>query len=237
MKGNSTMSQKSLIVLVSLLAVMTTGVICTSADENTDVQKSESLPRVLLIGDSISGGYQKTVRKLLEGKAIVVKNEGNAQHTRTGLQKIDQWIGDQQWDVIHFNWGLWDLAYRNPKSKNFGHLDKVDGTITTPLPEYEKNLRELVARMKKTGAKLIWASTTPVPDGEPGRILGDDVKYNAAAAKIMLENGVAIDDLHSLVLPQLEKLQGHQNVHFNGTGYGVLARQVADSILAALKSK
>ena len=36
---------------------------------------NESLPRILLIGDSISGGYQKQVKHALEGKAVVVKNE------------------------------------------------------------------------------------------------------------------------------------------------------------------
>ena len=131
---------------------------------------------MLLIGDSIGGGYQQGVKKRLVGKAVVVKQEGNAQHTGTGLEKLDKWLGEGKWDVIHFNWGLWDEAYRHPESKNFGHLDKVGGRLTTSLPDYEKNLRALVARLKKTGATLVWASTTPVPDGEPGRIKGDEVK-------------------------------------------------------------
>jgi lysophospholipase L1-like esterase len=213
------------------------GFATVSAAEKAAAQQSVSLPRVLLIGDSIRGGYGKGVEKLLAGKAVVVLNEGNAQHTGTGLEKLDGWLGDGKWDVIHFNWGLWDVAYRNPESKNFGHLDKVGGKITTPLPEYEKNLRALVARMKKTGATLVWASTTPVPDGEPGRIKGDEVRYNAVAAKIMAENGVAIDDLHAAVLPQLAKLQNPQNVHFAASGNTLLAKQVADSILAALAGR
>jgi alpha-L-fucosidase len=186
---------------------------------------------VLLIGDSICGGYQQGVKKLLTGKAEVVKQEGNAQHTGTGLEKLDQWLGDGQWNVIHFNWGLWDLAYRNPKSENFGHLDKVDGKLTTSLPDYEKNLRTLVARLKKTGATLIWASTTPVPDGEPGRIKGDEVKYNAVAAKIMAENGIAIDDLHAEVIRQGRPKTN--NVHDTGD----LSPKAAGSIVAALADR
>jgi lysophospholipase L1-like esterase len=228
------MNKKRLSDAICLLAALITSISGASAAEKTNAEPSKPLPRVLLIGDSIRGGYGKAVEKLLAGKAEVVVNAGNAQHTGTGLEKLDGWLGDGKWDVIHFNWGLWDVAYRNPESKNFGHLDKVGGKITTPLPEYEKNLRALVARLKKTGATLVWASTTPVPDGEPGRIKGDEVRYNAVAAKIMAENGVAIDDLYAMAMPQLAKIQNPQNVHFAASGCDLLARQVADSILAAL---
>lgn len=213
-----------------LAAAVMSGAVAAPVEKVHPDQK-KPLPRVLLIGDSISGGYQKGVKKMLEGKAIVVKNAGNAQHTGTGLEKIDAWLGDSKWDLIHFNWGLWDVAHRNPKSTNFGHLDKVDGKITTPLPQYEKNLRTLVARLKKTGATLVWASTTPVPDGEPGRIKGDEVQYNAVAAKIMKENGIVIDDLHAEVL-RLGRPKTN-NVHDTGN----LSGKVAESIIAALASR
>lgn len=211
-----------LILLILAVALLGTGGVPAAEDS--------PLPRVLLIGDSICGGYQKGVKKQLAGQAEVVKNAGNAQHTRNGLEKIDAWIGDGKWDVIHFNWGLWDIAHRNPKSKNFGRLDKVDGTLTTPLPEFEKNLRALVARLRKTDATLIWASITPVPDGEPGRIKGDEIKYNAVAAKIMQDNGIAINDLHAEVL-RLGRPK-RPDVHDTGN----LSGKVTESILAALAS-
>ena len=118
-----------------------------------------SLPKVLIIGDSISLGFTPHVVQQLDGKAVVEHHKGNAQHTGTGLQKIDQWLGKTKWDVIHFNWGLWDLCYRHPKSKVQGNRDKANGTITTTLEQYEKNLEELISRLKKTEAKLIWAHT------------------------------------------------------------------------------
>jgi alpha-L-fucosidase len=212
-------------IALCLTSFVATGT--ASAEDSSGVQ----LPRVLLIGDSICGGYQRGVKKLLAGKALVVKNKGNAQHTRTGLDKLDEWLGDGKWDVIHFNWGLWDVAYRNPKSQNFGHLDKVDGKLTTSLSDYEKNLRKLVAGLKATGAALIWASTTPVPEGEPGRIKGDEVRYNAVAAKIMVENGIIIDDLHAEVIRQGRPKTN--NVHDTGD----LSGKVAESIVAALAGR
>lgn len=86
------------------------------------------LPRVLLIGDSICGGYEKHVRQLLEGRAEVVKNESNAEYTGKGLKHIDEWIGDGTWDVIHFNWGLWDMyGWRYPDTAV--HPAAIAGTI------------------------------------------------------------------------------------------------------------
>ncbi|MCK4294053.1 MAG: alpha-L-fucosidase [Planctomycetes bacterium] len=225
------MNRKELSGVLCLLAAILMGGSIVSAAEKVNTEQSKPLPRVLLIGDSICGGYQQGVKKLLAGKSVVVKQQGNGEHTWTGLKKLDEWLGDGKWDVIHFNWGLWDVAYRNPKSKNFGHLDKVDGKLTTSPSDYEKNLRTLVARLKKTGATLVWASTTPVPDGEPGRIKGDEVKYNAVAAKIMAANGIAVDDLHAEVIRQ-GRPKGN-NVHDTGD----LSRKVADSIVAALASR
>jgi len=194
------------------------------------------LPRVLLIGDSISIGYTKPVQELLRTEARVERIRGNAQHTGTGLQKLDAWLGDRPWDVIHFNWGLWDLCYRNPESKTQGHRDKVHGKITYTLPEYEKNLRELVRRLKATKAKLIWAATTPVPEGEAGRIQGDAAKYNEAAARIMQDNDIPINDLHAHMLPRMKEFQTKpDNVHFTAEGSRFLAEKVADSIREALK--
>jgi hypothetical protein len=108
-------------------------------------KETHELPKVLIIGDSISGGYTPRVADLLKGKALIKHNPGNAQHTGTGIEKLDDWLGTTDWDVIHFNWGLWDLCYRHPESKVQGRRDKVRGTVTTPIDVYEKNLDQLVS--------------------------------------------------------------------------------------------
>lgn len=129
------------------------------------------------------------------------------------------------WDVIHFNWGVWDATYREPNSKFY------KGRNTTSVEDYEKNLRNLVARLKQTGATLIWASTTPVWKGEPGKPNGDVDAFNAVAAKVMKENGVIIDDLNSQV-PKDGTPVNH-NVH----AVGNLAPHVTRTILAAIASR
>lgn len=191
------------------------------------VTDTPGLPHVLLIGDSISIGYTVAVQKLLEGKANVHRIPTNGGPTINGLTNLKQWIGNDKWDVIHFNWGLHDLK------------GMPDGNRQVGPEDYEKNLRELVKQLKATGAKLIWCSTTPVPEGKlsPARKNDDVVAYNAIARRVMDENGVAIDDLYAFALPQLGDIQQPQNVHFKPAGSAVLAKQVARSIEAALPAK
>jgi acyl-CoA thioesterase-1 len=76
-----------------------------------------------------------------------------------------------------------------------------------------------------------------VPPGAGGRVVGDAVKYNAIAARIMDEAGIAIDDLYAVAKPQLAEIQLPANVHFSPEGSRELARAVAQSIETALGKK
>lgn len=192
------------------------------------------LPRVLLIGDSISIGYTLDVRAKLKGKANVHRIPVNGGPTTTGLANLKTWLGNEKWDVIHFNWGLHDLKYMGADNKNLADPKAAGSRQQVPVDQYEQNLRELVKQMKATGATLIWCSTTPVPEGADGRVPGDEVKYNQAAARVMKENQVAIDDLCAHARPELKRIQRPANVHFSDEGSEFLARKVAASIEAVL---
>jgi lysophospholipase L1-like esterase len=192
------------------------------------------LPRVLIIGDSISIGYQVPLREALAGKANVHRPATNCGPTTRGVDQIEQWLGDGKWDVIHFNFGLHDVRHFDDAAQP---TDADKGHRQVSNDDYEKNLDKLVSRMKKTGAKLIFAMTTPVPDGSPGRIKGDEITYNEIARRVMQRHGVVIDDLYSFALPRLAEIQLPQNVHFKPEGSKALADQVAKSILKALENK
>lgn len=186
------------------------------------------LPRVLLIGDSISIGYTLSVRAALKGKANVHRPPGNCSSTGYSLTKIDEWLGTGKWDVIHFNFGLHDAKL------------PPEGVRHAAPADYEKNLRQLVQRMKATGAKLIWATTTPVPMGgnlAPNRRFGDIATYNAIAARVMAENGVAINDLNAAIAPHVAKFGRPNDVHFNDEGSALLAAQVVRSVAASLPAR
>ncbi len=194
-------------------------------------QDEETKPNVLIIGDSISIGYTSEVARLLKEVANVQRPKANCGDTNSGLKNLDQWLGDTKWDVIHFNWGLHDLCYRHPESQVQGRRDKVKGTQSVSLTQYEENLETLVQRLKKTNAKLIWAATTRVPDGEAGRFVGDDSKYNEVARRIMEKHGIPIDDLYAASSRLDASLAvGPGDVHFKKEGYAKLAEQVAESI-------
>ena len=206
-------------------------------------QPDPKLPNVLILGDSISIGYTLFVREILSGKANVYRplrksGPDNCGDTTMGKANIDKWLGEKKWDVIHFNWGLWDLCYRHPKSKEKGKRDKVNGALSTKPEDYERNLETLVARLKKTGAKLIWAHTTLVPEGEVGRFVGDDVKYNEIARRVMERNGVPINDLYTLTKGfPADHFVGPGDVHFTPAASAKLAEKVAEEIRKQLGSR
>lgn len=196
------------------------------------IEDDPALPRVLIIGDSISMGYTLPTRKLLDGRANLHRPPTNCGPTTKGLEELDAWLGEGKWDVIHFNWGLHDLKYMNEK----GQLVHVDqGKQQVPIEQYEKNLDKLVQRLKKTGATLIWRNTTPVPEGTKGRIAGDAAKYNATAARVMAAHQVQIHDLWSFAKEHEKQIQQPRNVHYTKEGSEKLAEQVAKVIQAALE--
>ena len=201
------------------------------APSRMQVEETPGLPRVLLIGDSISMGYTPPVRDLMKGKANVVHPAENCSSTVVGVKRLDAWLGDKKWDVIHFNFGLHDLKYIVDEKGTMGTVE--NGKQWVPLEEYEKNLRQIVERLKKTGAKLIWCSTTPVPEGAAGRVPGDEVKYNQVAAKVMTEAGIEIDDLYA-VAAKAKDIQQPKNVHFTGEGYKQLAAVVVAKVEKAM---
>jgi len=200
------------------------------------------LPNVLIIGDSISMGYTLLVRRQLQGVANVyhpmyekgakIGQPVNCGPTGRGITNLDAWVGTTSWQVIVFNFGLHDLEWHDAAGK---YVPPGQGKQNSPPDLYEKNLLQIVARLQKTKAKLIWATTTPVPANSMARAQGDEIVYNRIASKIMRDNHIAIDDLCAVVTPNLPKLQHSPgNVHFNEEGYAVLASSVVISVKAAL---
>ena len=200
------------------------------------IEDVPGLPRVLIIGDSISIGYTLDVRELLKGKANVHRIPTNGGPTTNGLKNIQAWLGDSKWDVIHFNWGLHDLKYIQDDPSKRADPKAPGSHPQVALVDYEKNLAELVKTMQATGAKLIWCNTTHVPAGSDGRVEGDELKYNEAAARVMTAAGIPTNDLraHALAKPEA---QLPANVHYSPEGSRYLAEKVAAVITEHLPKK
>jgi hypothetical protein len=187
-------------------------------------------PNILIIGDSISVGYTPYVAKFLRGKARVYHNPKNAEHTSTGIENIVSWLKKEQWEIVQFNWGLWDICYRNLGKKHPDNKDKTNGIITTNKNDYAANLDSIVSMIKKnTKAKLIFVTTTHVPEENDGRYPKDVVLYNDTAKIIMNNNGVLVNDLHEYSVNLHEKFaRGKGDVHYTSEGYKKLGESVSN---------
>ncbi len=188
------------------------------------VVKDASLPRVLLIGDSIASGYLEPVRKALEGKAnidawITPISQGDKRLPAI----VEDILKQHEYAVVHFNLGLhgWQK-----------------GRI--PEGQFEPLTHAFVQGIKKGApkAKLIWATITPVTvKGEPEK-LNPEIQptidaHNAMALKVMKEEGVAINDLGGLMMQHLPLAAGDM-FHWKKEGMVFIMNAVAETLTKAL---
>ncbi len=110
---------------------------------------------------------------------------------------------------------------------NFGIHDRK-----TPPDVYEQRLQEIVQRLQATGAKLIWASSTPLPAKSQYDSDAAIVERNQIAARVMSRHNIPVNDLYTHVQPRLAEFQNPNDCHFSGSGYDYLGRKVAEAILA-----
>ena len=198
-------------------------------------------PRVLILGDSISIGYTPFVRKELASVAQVFRptrngRQENCAGTDYGIENIDRWLRLQggNFDLIHVNFGLHDL--KHVKADTGKNSNNPNDPLQSSPEEYENQLREIVAKLKKTKAKLILCTTTPVPEGcKPLRATTAPGVYNAIMKKIAAENELEVNDLFEFANPQLGTIQKPANVHFSRNGSQVLAAKVIEAIRKGLK--
>lgn len=203
------------------------------------VENDPSLPNVFIYGDSISIAYTPTVRSELAGEVNVYRLHVNGGDSSSIIQKVDtlrRTMKDHwgfEWDVIQFNVGLHDLKYVEGNK-----LDKAKGEQVTSMVEYEANLRNAIGYFVRIApdAKLIFATTTPVPKGEPGRHVIDAGRYNRVALRVLKDYPeIEVNDLYAFTLPnQPEWWTKPGNVHFNEVGYTAQGKEVARYVRAAL---
>ncbi|WP_372845629.1 SGNH/GDSL hydrolase family protein [Pontiella sp.] len=211
------------------------------------VKNNPALPNVLIYGDSISIHYTERVREKLNGQANVYRLYCNGGDSSSFIAKmttmhdamregnLDEPWGFH-WDIIQFNVGLHDLKYLAGRK-----LDKQNGKQVSSIDGYKKNLGEIVAYLEQLvpDAKLIFATTTPVPPEEPGRVFGDSAKFNAAAREVLAGHPeITINDLYTFTKSHHSDWWiAPDNVHYNKTGSNAQGDEVARVILSVLAGK
>ena len=192
-----------------------------------------NLPLIVLIGDSIRMGYQDHVTSQLAGRAEVWSPEENGGDSRNVLAHLDDWVFSRQPGLVHVNCGLHDLK------RAFGAESAV------PLAEYERNVRQILQRLRRElDGAVVWATTTPVDETwhhqHKGfdRLEADVAAYNAAACAVAVALGVPIDDLFAVVEREGKaRLLTQDGVHFTEAGSQLLGRVVAECIWGHLSAR
>jgi hypothetical protein len=160
---------------------------------------AKTLPRVLIIGDSVYRQPHGTIAKELSGKIELSRPEIKSDellNSTTALAHLDELLDKGKWDLVIFNVGIGDLIHRAPGMKSFRLMPIEQGGVRNTSPtDYEANLNELAKRLKATRAKLVWASTTPLTT-KLFLIPGSEIEANAIAAKVMASHRIPVLDLH-----------------------------------------
>ena len=178
------------------------------------------MKKVLLLGDSIRLGYQQFVKEGLKDIAEVVGSEDNGRFSKYTYWGVNLWIKEFGTpDIVHWNNGLWDLHHESPMIE-----------ALTSIDEYLSNLKGIINELNRTGAKIIFATTTPVPLDAVGRSNAEIDKYNAAAIEIMLDNKIEVNDLNSHIKEDLASNISEDGLHLSDKGFKLCADEVISKI-------
>lgn len=184
-------------------------------------------PRVLLMGDSILGGYRTAaIRELGERAYVDCWINPYCQGSYRLSEMVAEVLEQGPYDVIFFNMGLhgWQK-----------------GRI--PDGQFEPLTKKLVEafRAKAPKASLIWANSTPVTvKGKPEELEPEInpviLDHNAMAAKVMAEEKVPVVDFYSILAPKLALARG-DSFHWKGEAYESIAKAAADAIVRELRAR
>ena len=181
------------------------------------------MKRVVLLGDSIRlMGYGNLVPGLLGEGYDVWQPEQNGMYAQNVLRQLFDNAGRiREADVVHFNAGLWDTC------DLFG-----DGPFT-PKEFYAAQILRIAGQLQQKGKAVAFAATTPVRPENPhnrNEVIAD---YNAAVIPALLERGVLINDLYSLLLPDLYGNIADDLIHLSEKGAKAAAESTAETIRSA----
>ena len=179
---------------------------------------SKSLPRVFIVGDSISGQYRDFVQNALEGRMNVSYWSSSYCVTSPSYLKfLAIYLDEAKYDVIHFNNGLHSLG--------------------TPTGDYARELEKALRliRRKQPHAKIIWATSTPLNGRAPVRAK-KVLELNAAAADVVARvGGIETDDLFALLDPLDREANWADEYHHKVETREMTAKKVAEAILAEIE--
>lgn len=189
-----------------------------------------TLPKVLLLGDSIRMSYQALVAEAMRDRAEVVGPSENCQFSAHTLGCLERWLEELgSPDLVHWNNGIHDVGH-NPERT----------PVQFPLDTYVANLKAILAKLRETGATVVWATSTPVHSKRPfvdttWSWRNEEIdQYNAAALELMQAERVPVNDLHAVIGADVDLYLADDYLHLSEAGKQKAAEAVVSAIGAYL---
>ena len=176
-------------------------------------------PRVLLVGDSITRGYEAIVRELLSDVCYVdYLATSYAADNKLFSVLVEDFAKNSNYSAVHFNHGL-------------------HGIQMCPRT-YKSKVKNLLLRLSQN-SKIILAETTVVykeGNKRPDPVWKKRVtERNEVVAELVTELECAWDRLYDVSVSIPKELRSSDGMHYQVAGYEILADSVAKSILKVLK--
>ncbi|WP_373513954.1 SGNH/GDSL hydrolase family protein [Persicitalea sp.] len=197
-----------------------------------------SLPRLFVIGDSISIQYGPYLEKYIQSTWLYTRKSDNGQaaknldlpmganggDSRMVLEFLKFKMQDKTFhpDVMLLNCGLQDIK-----------RDAATNAIQVDSASYRANLKAILAMLRVRDIHPVWMRTTPVEDERHNsrskafkRYARDLDAYNAIADEVMAQNDVAMIDLYAFT-KKLGSEHFIDHVHYDETTRAAQAAYIA----------
>jgi hypothetical protein len=190
------------------------------------------MKNLLLIGDSIRMGYDKSVKKTLEGKVNVIFPDENCRFASYVLRYFHEYLKDikgEDIDVVHWNAGLWDC------------LRLFEEEPHTPIDVYAYYIERICVRIKKIcpNATVIFATSTKVISEKMGknfkRYNEEIAQYNEAAVEVVKKYGFVINDLYAVSASLPEEAHSDPVHYYTSAGTEAFSKAVLTHLVPALE--
>lgn len=203
-----------------------------------------TIPKIFLMGDSISIHYGPYLIKDLQGVADIdqkkietlngkewSRNGGDSKRVLSYLRSKLEQPGFHP-DYIILNCGLHDIG-----------RDSIKHTIQIAPELYRRNLDSIFTLISQKNIRIIWITTTPVVDSihnsrtkQLVRFASDLENYNRIAAEVTSQYKIPTVDLHDFTLT-LGNDAYLDNVHYKEEIRPLQAAYIAGAVRTILKQQ
>lgn len=189
-------------------------------------------PRVLFVGDSISGslneayvGYSHHIEAAVPEWEVSRRSVSTSERLLSLLRSEPESF--RGFDVIYLNAGLHSLR-----------RDRFED-----LQTYEDNLSAAMALLAEIeNTRVIWRTTSPIKEHASGGRDGRKMPvYNGVSVRLAHEHGLRVDDLHAYLLPYLaeDDARGGKYMVSDGTHWTTEAQRtiIAPHVIEVIRAQ